>query len=222
LSRIILLKWSFLSQGRWGLIRINETSIPTFSADFLLAQIVWSWYAGRGNLKMLRKGGHYGKIFFEVILFHPTMRERGIRKCSKRGVSMAKFFWSLDLVFGRGIFSPYFFTKFSLFNQWSIQFPIFPSKNKVTRIFWGNFITFYFQEQKKINKSTHNHWFFFQSLLPVLLILEFLLLYNEASEDMYGGPIYDKLSNASRRYCPEFEQPTHWSSIVLESKNKTQ
>ena len=37
---------------------------------------------------------------------------------------------------------------------------------------------------------------------------------------MYGGSIYDKLSNASRRYCPDFEQPTHWSSIVRKAKTR--
>jgi hypothetical protein len=37
-----------------------------------------------------------------VIFFHPTMRERGIRKCSKRGVSMAKFF-------GLSFWQEYFF-----------------------------------------------------------------------------------------------------------------
>ena len=37
---------------------------------------------------------------------------------------------------------------------------------------------------------------------------------------MHGGPIYDKLSNALRRYCPDFEQPTHWSSIVRKAKTR--
>ena len=37
---------------------------------------------------------------------------------------------------------------------------------------------------------------------------------------MHGGPIYDKLSNASRRYCPDFEQPTHWSSLVRKAKTR--
>ena len=37
---------------------------------------------------------------------------------------------------------------------------------------------------------------------------------------MYGGSIYDKLSNASRRYCPDFEQLTHWSSIVRKAKTR--
>jgi hypothetical protein len=37
---------------------------------------------------------------------------------------------------------------------------------------------------------------------------------------MYGGPIYDKLSNALRRYCPDFEQSTHWSSIVRKTKTR--
>jgi hypothetical protein len=37
---------------------------------------------------------------------------------------------------------------------------------------------------------------------------------------MHSGPIYDKLSNALRRYCSDFEQPTHWSSIVRKAKTR--
>lgn len=98
MSRIILLKWSFLSQGRWGLIRINETPIPTFSADFFLAQTLWSWYAGRGNLKMLWKGGHYGQIFLKFGLgyfqgyFFTLLCGKGEFKNAPKGGSLWEIF----------------------------------------------------------------------------------------------------------------------------------
>jgi hypothetical protein len=69
--------------------------------------------------------------------------------------------------------------------------------------------------RKKFGHSGPPYGAFSNSPFPHTKITKF-----EASKDMYGGPIYDKLSNALRRYCPDFEQPTHWSSIVRKTKTR--